>query len=47
MLSDSHDQIEARVLCELYVSLAAMEGLRLLLGMLGGVLKEHRPVSDH
>jgi sodium/hydrogen antiporter len=33
-------------LTELYVSLAAVGGLLLLLGMLGGVLKERTPVSE-
>jgi sodium/hydrogen antiporter len=33
-------------LSELYVSLAAVGGLLLLLGMLGGVLKERTPVSE-
>jgi sodium/hydrogen antiporter len=28
------------------VSLAAVGGLLLLLGMLGGILKEHRPISE-
>ena len=31
---------------ELYVSLAAVGGLLLVLGMLGGVLKERTPVSE-
>src|SRR5919112_6358505 len=31
---------------ELYVSLAAVGGLLLLLGMLGGILKERTPVSE-
>ena len=31
---------------ELYVSLATVGGLLLLLGMLGGVLKERTPVSE-
>ena len=30
----------------LYVSLAAIGGLLLLLGMLGGLLKERTPVSE-
>ena len=30
----------------LYVSLAAVGGLLLLLGMLGGILKERTPVSE-
>jgi NhaP-type Na+/H+ or K+/H+ antiporter len=33
-------------LTELYVSLAAVGGLLLLLGMLGGVLKERTPISE-
>jgi NhaP-type Na+/H+ or K+/H+ antiporter len=33
-------------LTELYVSLAAVGGLLLLLGMFGGVLKERTPVSE-
>jgi len=31
---------------ELYVSLAAVGGLLLLLGMLGGIFKERTPVSE-
>jgi len=37
---------ELTVLNALYVSLAAVGGLLLLLGMLGGVLKERTPVSE-
>lgn len=33
-------------LTELYVSLTAVKGLLLLLGMRGGVLKERTPVSE-
>ena len=34
------------ILQELYVSLAAVGGLLLLLGVLGGLLKERTPVSE-
>jgi hypothetical protein len=34
------------VLSVLYVSLAAVGGLLLLLGLLGGLLKERTPVSE-
>src|ERR671910_477053 len=37
---------EGSTLNELYVSLAAVGGLLLLLGMLGGILKERTPVSE-
>jgi NhaP-type Na+/H+ or K+/H+ antiporter len=37
---------EESVLTELYVSLAVVGGLLLLLGMLGGVLKERTPISE-
>jgi sodium/hydrogen antiporter len=34
------------ILRELYVSLAAVGGLLLLLGVLGGLLKERTPISE-
>src|ERR671913_54336 len=40
------EEKEVLVLNSLYVSLAAVGGLLLLLGMLGGLLKERTPVSE-